>query len=101
MPQLAIDGMVIDETLTKHGRDFYDVFYTEWSAPEEAYNYTIRIKEQPGRGRRTIIAVHVNDQIVYQSQLSPGYNAVRQAAAQATQRTHQVMQRYDLSRKIY
>ena len=99
--QLEINGMVVDETRSKHGRDFYDLFYTSWSEPEESYAYTIRIEEKPGRGRGTVIVVRVNDEIVYQSQLQPRYEVVEQAALQAVERTYRIMQRYDLRRRIF
>jgi hypothetical protein len=99
--RLEINGMVVDETRSKHGRDFYDLFYTSWSEPEESYAYTIRIEEKPGRGRGTIIIVRVNDEIVYQSQLQPRYEVVEQTALQAVEQTYRIMQRYDLSRRIF
>jgi len=48
---LEIDGLIIDETRSKIGRDFYDMFYHRWIAPNAASNYSILIKELPSRGR--------------------------------------------------
>src|SRR5688572_20477127 len=44
-----IDGIVVDETLTKTGRDFYDVFYSNWEAPPKVNNYSVTITERPLR----------------------------------------------------
>lgn len=93
--------MIVDETRSRHGRDFYDLFYTLWSPPEDVYAHTIRIQERPGRGRGSVIVVRVNDEIVYQSQVQPRYSVVEQAAARAVQQTHQLMRRYDMSWRIF
>ena len=46
---LNIDGLLVDDTKTKSGKDFYDLFYQQWEAPAGAKNYTIFIIEKPFR----------------------------------------------------
>ena len=98
---IALSGLMVDETRTPHGRDFYDVFYSQWEAPDAQINYTVTIREQPGRGRGTIIMVEVNNQTTFRSQLQPRYEEVERAAEQAVQNTQQIMDQYDLSQQIY
>lgn len=52
---LEIDGLLIDETLTKAGQDFFDLFYQLWEPPPGATNFMIRIVEKPFRGISTSI----------------------------------------------
>lgn len=33
---MEVDGLIMDETITKVGRDFYDLFYSSWSTPMNA-----------------------------------------------------------------
>ena len=54
---LEIDGLLIEDTKTKSGREFYDLFYRDWNAPEEAKNYSIFIVEKPFRLNITLIEV--------------------------------------------
>jgi hypothetical protein len=79
-PGLEIDGLVVDETQTKLGRDFYDVFFSRWEAPPNAVNFTVTIREQilPNRGTR--IVVEINDDVAFQAYLQPRYDAIEEAA---------------------
>ena len=78
-----IDGLVVDETATKIGRDFYDVFYSAWSPPAGATNFTIRIQEQPAPGMGTRVVLMLNDEVLFQLQLQPRYEVVQDLARQA------------------
>ncbi|NBC00301.1 MAG: hypothetical protein GVY15_05515 [Bacteroidetes bacterium] len=98
--QFSLD-MVIDETRSTQGRDFYNIFYRNWQAPEGAMNYTVYVREQPGRGRGSVVEVRVNDEIAFRAQLQPRYDVIEQTAHQAVRYTQQFMQRVDVSRQIY
>ena len=87
--RLEIDGLVVDETLTKLGRDFYDVFFRIWQAPTGAINFTITIQEQPAPGTGTIVSVRVNDEIAFQARLQPQLDYIEAAAQQAAQFAYQ------------
>lgn len=82
---LDIEGMVIDETVSKLGRDFYDLFYSKWESPEGAKNFTITIMEKPGPFSGTQVSIRVNDLDVYQNYLQPKYDLIDELAAQAVQ----------------
>lgn len=84
----GISGMVIDETRSKIGRDFYDVFYQNWTAPEEVSGFTITITEQPAPGLGTIISVKTNDTETFKYRLQPRYDFIQQAAQYAVRLTY-------------
>ncbi|WP_367730791.1 CsgE family curli-type amyloid fiber assembly protein [Gracilimonas aurantiaca] len=88
-PGLEIDGLIIDETRSKMGKDFFDVFYQQWIAPENALNFTITIQERPMPGLGTIVSVKVNDQNTFQTRLQPKYELIQQYGWQAVVATHQ------------
>jgi curli production assembly/transport component CsgE len=79
----GISGMVIDETRSKIGRDFYDVFYQNWTAPEAVSGFTITISEQPAPGLGTIISVKANDTETFKYRLQPRYEFIQQAGKYA------------------
>jgi hypothetical protein len=91
--RLEIDGLVIDETVTKIGRDFYDVFHSEWVAPEGIYNYTIRIQEYPVPTLGTRVVLLLNDEPLFQLQLEPRYEVVEDLARQAARFTGEELER--------
>lgn len=82
----GLDGMVIDQTLTRSGRDFYELFYNQWEAPYNTDNYTIEIKEVPGRGIGigTRILVLINDVEIFTAPIQPNYDIIESTAKYAT-----------------
>lgn len=90
--ELSLDGLVVDETQTRIGRAFYDAFYQQWQAPEDAQNFTVSVQEKPLRGRGILISVRVNDELAFQARLQPrsDFDAIaRQAVAYAYYRLQQ------------
>ena len=82
--ELEIDGLVLDETRSKLARDFYELFYRNWSAVSaDAKGRTIIIKEMPGRiGIGTTIIVLIDDKSVMQLNLQPRTSLVEDLAGQ-------------------
>jgi curli production assembly/transport component CsgE len=95
---LEIDGLIVDETRTRIGSDFYDHFYTNWEAPLQARNYTIVITEQPVPQMGTRITLRVNDQDVAQFMLQPRYEIIEQYAQQSVQFLRQHLEEREMTR---
>ena len=84
MPEsYGISGLVVDETRTTIGRDFYAVFYEAWEAPEGSVNYTVVVEEQPVPSLGTRVIVRINDDVAFDTRLQPRYDQVREAALAA------------------
>lgn len=98
---IEIDGMIHDETRSKVGRDFYDVFYTNWQSPPDAYNFSISISEQPSPSLGTIIYVEVNDSETFRMRLQPRYDFIQQAGQYAVRQTYSYLQNNDHQLQIY
>lgn len=92
LQRMEIDGLVVDETQTKLGQDFYAGFYSYWQPPEGAINYTITVQEQPMPNIGTRVIVSVNDEVAFQTQLQPREDVVDGAARQAVFFTHRFVQ---------
>lgn len=101
VPRMEIDGLVVDETITKVGRDFYDLFFARWQRPRDAYNYTIVVQEQPLPNLGTLVKVLVNDEVAYQSRLQPRYELIEEAARQAAAYTYHRVANRDAGPLIY
>ena len=93
--EIEIDGLLVDDTKTKIGRDFYDMFYSNWEAPANAKNYTITVKEKPFRMTSTLIEISINDNLVYQSVLQPRQNIVENLSQQAIAQTYNYLLNYE------
>jgi hypothetical protein len=87
----GITGLVVDETRTTIGRDFYDTFYDAWTAPEGSVNYTVVVEEQPVPGRGTRVLVRLNDEVAFDTRLQPGYERIQEAALAAVSYTRRAL----------
>ncbi|MEO1627145.1 MAG: CsgE family curli-type amyloid fiber assembly protein [Bacteroidota bacterium] len=73
-------GLIIDDTRSKSGRDFYDIFFKKWIAPMGINDYTIIIKELPSRGRNAQISLEVNSENVLKRFVHPQYDRIEEQA---------------------
>jgi curli production assembly/transport component CsgE len=78
--ELEIDGLLIDETRTTAGHDFYDLLFSLWEAPADAGNYLIRIQEKPYRVTLTMLEVWVNEELVINTVLQPRREIIEELA---------------------
>jgi curli production assembly/transport component CsgE len=93
--QLEIDGLIIDETKTKIGRDFYDVFFTSWQRPQEIKGYTIYIYEMAHPRFGSWIWIDVDETTIYQTVLRPRYDVIEEAAQDGVVATLQFLFRFN------
>lgn len=92
---LEIDGLIVDNSVTKMGRDFYDLFMSQWEAPQGAKNYTITIRELPAMGISSIVIVEINDQQILELPLQPRYDVIEELAGYAVGSCYQYLENYE------
>lgn len=96
---LEIDGLIVDETRTRTGSDFYNLFYTHWEVPPQTCNFTIIIMEQPVPQMGTRITLKINDDEVVQFMLQPRYEVIEELAQQSVQFVRQYLYERELMRQ--
>jgi len=79
--QEEFTGLVIDQTISKFGHDFYDFFMAEWEPPNDAYILTI--KERPSVVLGSLIWIEIDDIVIYESLLTPKISANEEKAQDA------------------
>lgn len=82
-----VNGIVLDETRSKTGRDFYKAFYESWSKRDGVENSVVRVAEKPGPGLGSIVFVEVNYEEIFELRLRPGDQRTRRAGDIAAERT--------------
>jgi len=82
-----VNGIVLDETRSKTGRDFYNAFYDAWSKSKGVENSVVRVAEKPGPGMGSIVYVEVNYEEIFELRLRPGDQRTKQAGTIAAART--------------
>lgn len=63
---IELKGIVVEETKTKPGRDFYEFFYTSYNLNQINGNKVVGVFEKLSFGRSTIIQVKIEDNIVHE-----------------------------------
>lgn len=89
---LEFGGLVINETRSKMGSDFFNVFYKYWQAPKGAGNFILKISEQPIPSLGTLVSVKIDDYTVFKSRLQPRYEFIEKLAKQAVIVSYQRLQ---------
>ena len=93
--EIEIDGLLVNNTKTKNGNDFYELFFRDWIAPVNARNYTIFINEKPYRVTTTMIEIKINETVVFQSFLQPRIDIIEGIAQQSIARTQVYLENYE------
>ena len=89
----VLEGLVLEKTITKIGRDFYRYFWQDWNLREIRTNKNILIEEVPARGRATRLSVKVEDRLVWQFFGQPKKDFLVEMAQISMQRVIRELQR--------
>ena len=96
---VGISGLVVDETFSKVGHDFYDLFYSNWEPPKNVKDYSITITEKPLPQLGTQITIIVNDSPVYQRFVQPRSEIIKEMAHQGLVISYSYLENYDQIQK--
>lgn len=73
-----LKGLTIDETKSKVGKDFYDMFYMNYSQIQDKLNAAVKIAELPGRGTSGQINIEIEDKIIYSFMANPSEDYLKE-----------------------
>lgn len=91
---LEFGGLVINETRSKMGSDFFNVFYKYWEAPQNSGNFILKITEQPIPSLGTMVSIKIDDRLVFKSRLQPRYAVIENLAKQAVMVSYRNLQHH-------
>jgi len=81
--ELEILGIVSDDTKTKIGKDFYDLYYSKYNAELIRGNQIVQIEEQLSMGRTTIIKISIDNRTISEFIANPNEEFIAQKANEA------------------
>jgi hypothetical protein len=97
---LEIENFIVDETLSKIGKDYFDLFYNKWETQVSGIlSYSIVISERTLPQRGTQISIKVNDLDVYQSFIQPRYELIEQSVDEGIYTVFSYLQNYEAIQK--
>lgn len=85
----VLKGIVIDEVITKVGKDFHDYFYQAYSTSGNQYPFIITIKEKPYFGRSSIITIEAEDRVLLEFMSKPDEDYLKSAVNSSLQNIYQ------------
>ena len=88
-----LDGLIIENTITKAGRDFHRFFTQEFGLRQIRTSKNIIIEEVPGQRRTTRISVKVDGTLVWQFFAQPRKEFLKEMALTALDRSIRQLQR--------
>ena len=91
---VEIEGLIVDETRTKIGRDFYDIFYNKWTA--NAKDFTITISEKPMPRLGALVSIKINDMDVFRDFVQPRWEAIEERAIAGIQRVKSYLENWEM-----
>lgn len=88
---LELDGLIIDETISKAGNDFYNQFRKNWDIPKEINEFTIYIMEKPMPGMGNLISIKINYDEIFQNRINPRLEQIESLADYAVNLSEQYL----------
>lgn len=88
--ELELNSIVIDQTITSLGHEFYTEFSRIWEPPKNILDYNLSIGERPSARWGNRIWIKSQNRILYQTTVRPGRNhtaiLAKKAAAEIIQK---------------
>jgi hypothetical protein len=85
-------GYIIENSITKAGRDFHRYFYSEYYNKQILTSKNIVIDEIPWRSRTTKITISIDDQVIWQFFAQPKKEFLKKMATAGLNRSIQYLQ---------
>ena len=95
----SAEVLVVDQTRTRAGREFYDLFYDAWQTPPGVGDYIIRIEELPFRGIATWIRIFIDEEQVFEYALQPQAQYVEELSRVAVATVSGAIEQRELTKK--
>lgn len=95
---VEIDGLIIDRTLTRLGRDFYIAFSMKVNSELDDIDVNLTVKERPTALSGSIVGVYHFDRAIYRSALSPGQRQADEKAEQALEAVQQYIVKWQIEK---
>jgi len=94
-------GIVVDQTITMIGQNFYQNFMALWREKEQIERFVLSIHERPSARQGSQIWIDFGDKRVFQAQLPSSRSRVRDLSQHAVELTYQQVIDADLQALLF
>jgi len=92
---IGIEGLMIDQTRSRIGHEFYQDFVSFWEAPPGAKHYNLVISELTEPRYGSWVLIEINDNLVYRAPLKPRPEDIATTAREAIAVVRQFLSRWE------
>lgn len=97
----AYGGVVVSQTVTVTGQDFYQYFVARWRDQPSSERYTISVYERPSARLGNLVWVEYERMRLFQTILPVSRSQIRPVGEQAAEISWQRLIEFELERKLY
>lgn len=97
----AYDGVVVNQTITLAGHDFYQAFVAAWRDKPETERYALTIVERPSVRLGTQVWVEFSRRRVFQTALPPARARIRGIAEEAAEIAYQNLVESEVQKLLF
>jgi curli production assembly/transport component CsgE len=94
-------GVVMNQTITVVGQDFYQNFMTAWRDKELSERYSLSIHERPSARSGSQVWIEFAQRRVFQANLPPSRSAVKAMSEQAVEIAYQNIVDAEVQRLVF
>ena len=95
------DGIVIDQTITRPGKDFYQLFATNWRDQPLSERYTVSVREQPSARFGSQVFIVFGNRRIFQGQISPNRHQIRMLSEAAVEVAYKAVTEGEMQRLLF
>jgi len=95
------DGIVIDQTITRAGKDFYQIFSASWHDQPLSDRYTISVREQPSARFGSQIYIVFGNRRIFQGQMSPNRSQIKMLSDAAVEMAYKAVTEGEMQRLLF
>lgn len=101
-PADPYSGVVVNDTVTFIGQEFYSTFVATWREEANVERFTVTVRERPSARWGSLISVEYEHREMFRAFLSPGRrDFVRQAAQDASRMVYQNVVNTEVQRLLF
>lgn len=91
--EVEVNGLILDQTQTRIGQQFYENFVMFWESPSEIEDYNILVTEMASPIWGSWVRIEVNTVMVYEDLLKPRSENVEESAKKAVESVREYLYR--------
>jgi curli production assembly/transport component CsgE len=94
-------GVVVNQTVTVAGQDFYQYFVSAWRDRDMSERFAISIRERPSARWGSLIWIEYAERRIFQSQLPTGRAGIKALSEQAVDFAYQKLADAEVERLLF